>query len=363
MPYEFEKEIINTILTRANSYIEYCQKGQLIRGIQKSFSKPKITSLITVFNSEKYIRQAICSIQNQNMVDIEILIIDDNSGDNSFSIIEEIKKTDKRIKVIRNKKNRGALYSKSLGIIKAQGKYTMILDSDDLFINEELFVLCFNESIQNNIDIIEFSGFWSYLSKFNLNGRLPIIPLYLRYKNHNDYIKQPNLSKFLYKKLDNQQYKLIDGFLTGKCIKTNIFKTTLKIIGKQVYNKKINYGDDRLINFILFKTSKSFKFIKQFGYIYNYNNVSITHSNKTFNNCHDELINIDHIYKYTKFSNDSEIVVFEIFHRYERIIKPGLNKENWKYLQNLIMTLLSNKYISDFNKKKLLNLTNNIKMA
>ena len=313
MPYEFEKEIINTILTRANSYIEYCQKGQLIRGIQKSFSKPKITSLITVFNSEKYIRQAICSIQNQNMVDIEILIIDDNSGDNSFSIIEEIKKTDKRIKVIRNKKNRGALYSKSLGIIKAQGKYTMILDSDDLFINEELFVLCFNESIQNNIDIIEFSGFWSYLSKFNLNGRL--------------------------------------------------FKTTLKIIGKQVYNKKINYGDDRLINFILFKTSKSFKFIKQFGYIYNYNNVSITHSNKTFNNCHDELINIDHIYKYTKFSNDSEIVVFEIFHRYERIIKPGLNKENWKYLQNLIMTLLSNKYISDFNKKKLLNLTNNIKMA
>ena len=312
-----------------------------------------------MFNSEKYINQAICSIQNQNMPDVEILIIDDHSKDNSLKIIEKIQKIDRRIKVIKNKKNRGALYSKSLGILKARGKYTIILDSDDLFINEQIFYLCFNEAVKNNIDIIEFSGFWSKLGKFNLNGKLPIIPLYLRYKNHNEYVKQPELSRFLYKTLDNGKYKLIDGYLTGKCIKTNTLKKTLKVIGKSIYEQKINYGDDRLINFILFKISKSFKYIKQFGYMYNYNNVSISHLDRKDNNCHDELINIQHIYNYSKFSNDSEIVVFEIVHRFENIIKPGLNIKNWKYLYNLVKHLLRNKYISNLKKKQLLNLTSN----
>ena len=77
------------------------------------------------------------------MADIEILIVDDYSEDNSLEIINQLQKEDERIKLIRNKKNKGALYSKSLGILKAKSKYTMILDSDDLFINKELFNLCF----------------------------------------------------------------------------------------------------------------------------------------------------------------------------------------------------------------------------
>ena len=95
----------------------------------------------------------------------------------------------------------------------------MILDGDDLFVNENLFNLCFNEAIKENIDIIEFSGFWLYDDKFELNGTLPKIPLYLRFKKNNDFVKQPQLSRFLYKRVEVNKYKLIDGFLTGKCIK------------------------------------------------------------------------------------------------------------------------------------------------
>ena len=359
-----EKKKINSILKKINHYIQTLKTGKLIRGIQKSFSKPKITSLITVYNSEKYIKDAIRSIQNQIMKDIEILIVDDCSEDTSLSIIYQLQEKDKRIKVIKNKKNRGALYSKSLGILKSNSKYVMILDSDDLFINEELFNLCFQEAIRNNIDIIEFSGFWFYFDKYNLNGTLPKIPLYLRYKKNNDYVIQPQLSTFLYKRLEDDEYKLIDGFLTGKCIKTNILKKTLQIIGKKIYNRKLNYGDDRLINFLLFKISKSFKFLKKYGYIYNFNNASITHINKTNNNCQDELLNIAHIYKYTQFSNESEIVIYELFHRFEKIIKLGLNNANYNhyYFYYLINHLVKNKYISNSNKIRLLNLTNNLEI-
>ena len=142
------------------------------------------------------------------MNDIEILIIDDHSEDNSIEIIRKLEKSDKRIKVIRNKKNRGALYAKSIGILKAKGKFIMILDGDDLFVNENLFNLCFNEAIKENIDIIEFSGLWLYEDKFELNGTLPKIPLYLRFKKNNDFVKQPQLSRFLYRRVEVNKYKL-----------------------------------------------------------------------------------------------------------------------------------------------------------
>ena len=81
------------------------------------------------------------------------------STDNSVKIIKELAYEDYRIKIIKNKKNRGSLYSRSIGVLKAEGEYIMALDSDDLFINENLFNICYEEMIQNNLDIIEFAGF------------------------------------------------------------------------------------------------------------------------------------------------------------------------------------------------------------
>ena len=136
------------------------------------------------------------------MKDIEILIVDDFSEDDTLKIIKKLEKKDKRIKIIRNNKNRGALYTKSIGILKAKGKFILLLDSDDLF------NICFNEAINENIDIIEFSGLWLYKDKFELNGSLPKIPLYLRFKKNNDFVKQPQLSRFLYRNIEENKYKL-----------------------------------------------------------------------------------------------------------------------------------------------------------
>ena len=348
-----KQEKIREKLNKINKWINICKKKILIRGILKSSTKPKITALITVYNSYNCVNTAVKSVQNQLLSDIEILIIDDGSNDNSLTIIKKLQEEDKRIKIIKNKKNRGALYSKSIGILKSIGKYIMLLDSDDLFANENILNVCFNEGIQNDIDIIEFSGFNLKSKYFKLN-RIPKIPLYLRYKHHNEFVKQPELSSFIYEKRGNHKYKLIDGFLWGKCVKSSIFKMSLKIIGHSIYHQKINYGDDRIINFILFKVANSFKYIQEYGIIYNYNSKSITHLNKYIKNCHDELININSIYNYTKNTKESEIAAFEIIHRWYFIIFPGLNFDNFKSLNILINQMLSNNYISDFFKFKLL---------
>ena len=351
---------LNEKLKEINKWINICKKKILIRGILKSSTKPKITALITYYNSDKYIYTALRSVQNQLLADIEILIVDDGSKNESLSFIKKLPEEDERIKIIENKRNRGALYSKSIGILKASGKYIMILDSDDLFANENIFNICLHEALQNELDIIEFSGFQLNSDYFKLNT-IPKIPLYLRYKKHNEFVSQPQLSSYIYRKKGKNKYKLIDGYLCGKCVNSITFKLTLNIIGSDIYEQKMNYGDDRLINFILFKVANSFKYIKEYGIIYYYNKKSITHIKKYINNCHDELMNIMSIYNHTKNTEESDIAAFEVIHRWNKIIFPGLNFINFIYLKQLIDLLLSNNYIGSENKRKIISFSN--KMA
>jgi len=352
---KFINKNINLILNNINKNIIICQKGILTNGILKSYSDPLITVIIIIYNSQKTIKAAIRSVQNQNFRDIEILLIDDFSKDNSMSIIKELKNEDSRIKIIKNKVNRGPLFSRSLATLNSRGKYIVLLDSDDLFVNENLFNICYQEAKSNNIDIIEFSGYESYTRLLKENGKLPSIPLYLKKKNNNNIIKQPELSYYMFSKI-NGKYKQIDGYLCGKLIKASIYKNSLKIITKQVYNMQFYYGEDRIINFILLKIANSFKFLEIYGFIYYYNRYSITKSFRKNKNCYDDLRFINFIYNFTKNSNESEIAVYEIFRRLNWTLKPGLNKENKNYFTDLLNLILKGKYISLTNKNKIFNL-------
>ena len=170
------------IMEKANKYIRICRNNILFEDIPNlhQIQKIKITSIITSYNSNMTINTAIRSIQNQNMSELEIIIIDDYSTDNNLEKIRKLQEEDKRIKILKNKENKGPLYNRALGVLFSKAKFIMFLDSDDLFSNEYIFDICYNESIKNNIDILEFSGFQTkttFLNKSKLN-----IHLYLRRK-------------------------------------------------------------------------------------------------------------------------------------------------------------------------------------
>ena len=288
-----------------------------------------------------------------------MILIDDFSTDKSLSIIKQLQIEDSRIKIIQNKKNRGPLFSKSLAALNSKGKYIILLDSDDIFVNENLFATCYREAETYNIDIIEFSGFEIYTKFLKINGKLPAIPLYLKYKKNNQMVKQPELSNYMFFK-QNGNYKQIDGYLCGKLIKTTIYINTLKMIGKQIYYLKLNYGDDRMVNFILLKVANSFKFLEIYGFIYYYNRNSITKSFKNYRNCYDDLRYIKFLYDFTKNTDESEIVIYEIFRRLNWTIRPGLYKDNIKYFIILLMEILNGKYISNNSKNKIYYLLNKL---
>jgi glycosyltransferase involved in cell wall biosynthesis len=90
------------------------------------------------------------------MKDIEIILIDDFSKDNSVSIIEKYMKEDPRIKLIKNKNNRKILYTKSIGALNAKGKYIFQFDQDDILIRDDVFDLIYYEAENNDLDLVQF---------------------------------------------------------------------------------------------------------------------------------------------------------------------------------------------------------------
>lgn len=96
---------------------------------------PKISVIMSVYNAENYVGQAIDSILNQSFTDFEFLILDDGSTDNSWDIISAY--TDNRISVFRQK-NKGINASRNFLINKAKGQFIALLDADDIAVPNRL---------------------------------------------------------------------------------------------------------------------------------------------------------------------------------------------------------------------------------
>jgi len=99
----------------------------------------ELVSIITpCFNSEKFLDDCIISVINQTYKNWEMLIVDDNSSDNSSSIINSYSKKDDRIKPLFLKDNLGPASARNTAISISKGKYLAFLDSDDIWLPEKL---------------------------------------------------------------------------------------------------------------------------------------------------------------------------------------------------------------------------------
>ena len=94
---------------------------------------PKISIIIPVYNVEKYIRQALSSVVNQTLDDLEIIVVNDCSPDNSMLIVEEFARNDERFVIINQEKNQGQGVARNCALDVARGEYIMFLDPDDWF--------------------------------------------------------------------------------------------------------------------------------------------------------------------------------------------------------------------------------------
>ena len=126
-----------------------------------------ISVIMSVYNGEKYLVQAIDSILNQTYQNFEFIIIDDCSTDNSSHILQEYAQKDSRIKIIKKEKNigiKGFIKNLNLGMSLAKGKYIARMDADDISLPERF---------QKQVDFLEKNSDFTichHRVKLNING-------------------------------------------------------------------------------------------------------------------------------------------------------------------------------------------------
>lgn len=121
-----------------------------------------IAVIVPIYNVEQYIEECVHSILNQTYENLEVILVDDGSTDNSFAICRQLSKEDTRIKVL-HKENGGPLSAKKMGLESTDANYIMFVDADD-WIKPEMCESLYNKMIEEDVGLVT-SGIIRYFSK------------------------------------------------------------------------------------------------------------------------------------------------------------------------------------------------------
>ena len=254
----------NEQISEMKNYREINCKDILIETKQfKKSDNPDISVIITVYNQANKFYSALRSVQNQSLKNIEIIIIDDCSLDNTTEIITQYMKEDERIIYLKHESNDGKIKSRSDGVRIAKGKYITIIDGDDSLSNKNILYNSYTIAKMANLDIVQFRfALFNKKICINLNSNLDYIQ-----NLKNRIIYQPELSqKFIY----FSENDLIEGYanrnIVSKLIRNEVFKEILKYIGPKYTEDYILDYEDTIMSVSLFKKGNSFYYMQECGY-------------------------------------------------------------------------------------------------
>mgnify|MGYP002521133433 CR=1 FL=1 len=134
---------------------------------------PKVSVIIPVYNTEKYLRKCLDSVCNQTLSDIEIICVNDCSPDNSLEILKEYAKKDNRIKIINFEENKGAAVARNTGIDEAKGEYLGFVDSDD-YPDIDFYEKLYNKAVETGADCAKgiYKYFHENFVEFSINQKI-----------------------------------------------------------------------------------------------------------------------------------------------------------------------------------------------
>ena len=233
--------------------------------LTKSYN-PDVSIVMTIYNQAHCFYKGLRSVQNQSLKNIEIIIVDDCSEDNSTEVIKEFQKEDPRILLILHDTNEGEIKSRTDGIRKAKGKYITIIDGDDALIHKDILNDSFFIAQKGKLDVVQFKG------KGYSKGR-PVNTVYNFFKkNFSNIIYQPELrTKFIEQyKFDKNKYHFINTVIWAKLVKNDVFQKVLKYIGSEFVDDYINEAEDLIMAVGIFHVAKSFYLMNEVGYYNSY---------------------------------------------------------------------------------------------
>ena len=241
------------------TFAKLCLEEKIIDSYRMDYeNKPLISIVVPSYNKEDFLIKSVRSIQNQNFKNIEIVIVNDCSTDNSTKIFKYLLETDPRIRIIHHLKNMGCWRTRIDGILYSRGKYVLLFDAGDLY--EDNFVLqdAYNTIEKYNLDSAKFL----FRKLFNYDHLEKSRVLF-----HVD-----NRSKIIYEPQNIMEFnKLIFSFWGNiwiRITRANIFIKGLLLLNDLTLNLYKNVWDDLWFNTIISQASYSFLVFERVGYIY-----------------------------------------------------------------------------------------------
>lgn len=267
----------------------------------------KVSVIIPVYNSEKYISKCLDSVLNQTYQNVEIIVINDGSKDNSIKILKEYEKKYENI-ILIDKKNEGVSKTRNLGINKATGDYIMFIDNDD-FIDED------------------------YIETYMKNSDYDIvIGSYKRIDNNNKLLFKYNLNE------NSRWTKYVVLAPWAKLYKKDfIIKNKIEFIDFKI-------GEDVYFNLLCYSKTDNIKIINDFKYSWFYNNESVSNtSQRGLNKSVDITVLLDKVIKiidmddeYNKYFIERYVYWYLLFSGRNASKKEFINEYNIyiKYLND-----------------------------
>ena len=265
-------------------FVKKCLEGILINKIKftEKVKNPLISVVIPCYNCEQHIKSSVRSIQNQDMKEVEIIIVNDFSNQETINAINVLKNEDPRIEIVNNIKREGLLYSRSIGALRTRGKYIITLDSDDIFLDHDVFDALYISAEDGNFDIISHRIFEAFAQL----DRDKIKEHMFNYKPNNLTVFQPELSCYAISNNENENIKMNDINIWGKLFRATVYKSAVNIIGEEKLRNSVIHEEDISMLFIITNVASSYKYIRKYCLFHNIHKKStssqLSHDEKVY---------------------------------------------------------------------------------
>ena len=219
----------------------------------------KVSIIVPIYNSEIFLNNCIRSLVEQTEKNIEIILINDGSIDNSINVINKWKNIDNRIKILNNKTNKGVSYCRNLGIEMSNGEYLFFLDSDD-WIDKNTIENLYETIIKYKVDYVRFC----YVKEFidinkKLKQNIDIKKTYITQNEYSDYVYDQFINTYNFNSAS-----------------TGIIKRKFLIDNEIKFTEKYKYGEDYEFNLKLISKLNHIVWLQNYYYHYRTNIYSYT---------------------------------------------------------------------------------------
>ena len=219
--------------------------------------RDKVSIVLPIYNVEKYLEKCVDSVRKQTYENIEIILVDDGSKDDSGKICDSLAEEDSRIKVL-HKKNGGLASARNAGYQEASGKYLMYIDSDDS-IKNDVVKRCVNAIEREQSDVVIFG-----YEKVSEDGNILEVCSW----NDKNY-SHDEMTQYLYKAICEMSF----GYAWNKLYRKSVLDKSGILGDAQVIDR-----EDLVYNMELLKYWSKVTYIDYVGYEYLQRSTSLLHN-------------------------------------------------------------------------------------